>query len=105
VTAPIRPSGPSLRSVITVRLTEDHGGAVPPRLTTEHGGLTEAPPRSTVRLVIGDARTFYAGYADYIIGALMNAAEIEVVGTDPQGVTETRRALAAAFERARRRSG
>lgn len=103
--APIRSTGPALRAVVTMQLRDNRGSAMPPQPTSEHGGLTAAPAGSVVRLHIGDARTFFAGYADRIVGALVDAAEIEVIGSDPQGVTETREALAAALARARRRPG
>ena len=102
---PPNAAGPVLRAVITMQLNDNRGSAVPPRPTTEYGGLPKAPAGSIVRLSIGNARTFYAPYADRIVGALVDAAEIEVIGSDPQGVTETRAALAAALGRTRRHPG
>jgi hypothetical protein len=88
-----------------MQLVDERGAASPPARTREYGGLTRAPEGSIVRLSIGDAHTFHDWDADYIVGALADAAEIEVIGSDPHGVTETRAVLAAALHRARRRTG
>ncbi|MEW2518155.1 hypothetical protein [Actinacidiphila alni] len=101
---PNRTTGPVLRAVVTVHLPVDGRLARPPRPTQEYGGILYCPAGTVVRLDIGDARTGFTPWdADLIAGAVRDAADVEVVGTDQWGVAESRDALAAAIGRARER--
>jgi hypothetical protein len=96
-------TGPVLRAVVRMQLNDDRGHATPPRPMGEYGGLQKVPAGSIVRLDIGRAYMFYPPYGDYMAPALIDAAEIDVIGTDPRGVRAVRDGLAAAIARAQRR--
>ncbi|HEY5834657.1 hypothetical protein [Streptomyces sp.] len=100
---PIRPAGPVVRGVVTVRLPVRDGAVHTPMPTAEYGGLEKVPAGSIVRLDIGAAQRCFGFTAAAIAGAVSGAAEVEVVGTDWRGVAETRAQLAAAIEAARHR--
>ena len=103
MTAPIRPGAPVLRTVIAMQLVVQGRVAVPPQRTVQYGGLEKAPAGSIVRLDIGQAEDFFDWDANYIVDALVDAAEIEVIGSSPRGVEAVRRELSRAISRARRR--
>jgi hypothetical protein len=97
----IRPGGPVVRTVLSIVLPSDGQGVATPAPLSEYGGILAVPEGTVVRLDIGDARYCAPYNADKIAGALLAAGEIEIVGTDIEGVTETRAELAAALSRAR----
>ncbi|MFC4034575.1 hypothetical protein ACFO3J_24305 [Streptomyces polygonati] len=101
--ASIRPGGPLLRGVVTMRLPNDHGSVTTPQPTMEYGGLPYCPVGSIVRIDIGDAQRCLSWDADKVAGAVRDAAEVEITGTDWQGVAEMRTELAAALDRLQRR--
>lgn len=96
----LRPGGPVLRTVLAITLPSESGAVYTPAPMSEFGGIPAVPEGTLVRLDIGDARRCFDHEADKIAGALISAAEIEIVGTDVCGVTETRVELAAALARA-----
>lgn len=102
-TAPIRPGGPPLRAVVTIQLPNDHTSVTTPQPTMEYGGLPYCPTGSIVRVDIGDAQHCTRWDADKVAGAVRDAAEVEITGTDWHGVAEMRTALAAALDRLQRR--
>lgn len=97
----INPHGPVPRAVLAITLTSAHDAVALPEPTMEYGGILPVPVGALVRLDIGHARRCFAWDAAKLAGALHVAAEIEIVGSDIEGITQTRIALAAALERPR----
>lgn len=96
--------GPAVRAVIVLRLSDSHGFVELPRPTMQYGGILPFPPGTVLRIDIGDASHCSEWTVDLLTGALLNCAEIEIVGTDPYGVAETREVLARALHPEARRA-
>lgn len=93
----IQSGGPVLRAVVVIKLTVRHNCVSTPSPAQEHGGLLPVQPGTVVRLDIGDARMCFSHDADKIAGAFADAAEIEVVGSNPRGVESTRNSLSTSL--------
>ncbi|MEU1518295.1 hypothetical protein ABZ490_40160 [Streptomyces sp. NPDC005811] len=89
--------GPAVRAVVRVQLRASHGFVDPPSPTQQYGGIERLPAGTVARLDIGNARHCSSWIASLVAGALRDCAEVEVVGTDPRGVAETRNALTRAL--------
>lgn len=88
---------PAVRGVVLVQLPDFHGSVYLPRPTMQYGGVLPLPPGTVLRIDIGDARACHDWPIETLAGALRECVEIEVIGTDPYGVAETRAALCRAL--------
>jgi hypothetical protein len=89
--------GPAVRGVVSLQLHAFHGFVGLPSPTQQYGGVEQFPPATVVRVDIRDARHCSGWTAGLLAGALCRCAAVEVIGTDPRGVAETRDALARAL--------
>lgn len=89
--------GPAVRAVTVLRLADHNGFVELPRPTMQYGGVLPYPAGTVLRLDIGTATHCSDWAMENLAGALVNCAEIEVVGTDPYGVAETTRWLCRAL--------
>ncbi|MFF3326104.1 hypothetical protein [Streptomyces sp. NPDC002889] len=81
--------GPTVRGVTRLSLPTLYGAVYMPGPTQQYGGILPYPRGTVLRIDIGDARGCTDEVAALIVGALLDCAEIEVIGTDPDGVAQT----------------
>jgi hypothetical protein len=89
--------GTLVRGVVALRLRSFHSFVGVPSPTQRYGGIDRYPPGTELRVDIGDARHCSRWTAELLAGAVRDCASVEVTGTDPYGVAETRNALVGAL--------
>ena len=89
--------GPAVRGVVWLRLRSFHSYVGLPSPTQQYGGIERFPAGTVLRVDIGDAVRCSGWTAELLAGAVRDCAVVEVVGTDPYGVAETRDVLARAL--------
>ncbi|WP_103543330.1 hypothetical protein [Streptomyces sp. SM1] len=89
--------GPAVRAVTVLRLVDERGYVELPRPTMQYGGVYPYPTGTVLRIDIGKATHCTDWAMENLAGALVDCAEIEVVGTDSYGVSETRQHLCRAL--------